>query len=143
MAAENLSNIGHRCLIDLSRDQVNLLNCLPWPRRMGALNITQVIGSFDNAPELIEIDPKKNNYFYQLYTDGIVSLDLDFKMQFGNRLLAWNLNFWAQLNECFLKSPSYFRGELPFIAKTKIKQILPKLFTRTHQASKPLIGNFV
>ena len=63
-----------------------LLNCLPRPR-IGASQIPQVISSFDNVPELIEIDLKTDNYFYQLHVDGIVSLDLDFKMQFGNRLL--------------------------------------------------------
>ena len=63
-----------------------LLNCLRRPR-IGASHIQQVIGGFDNAPELIEIDLKKDNYFYQLHADGTVSLDLDFKMQFGNHLL--------------------------------------------------------
>ena len=62
-----------------------LLNGLPRPR-ICALHSPQVISSFDNAPELIEIDLKKNNYFYQVHADGIVSLDLDFKMHFRNRL---------------------------------------------------------
>ena len=56
-----------------------LLNPLPLPR-MGVLHIPQVIISFDNAPELIEIELKKDNYFYQLYTDGPISVDLDFRM---------------------------------------------------------------
>ena len=64
-----------------------LLNCLPRPR-IGALHILQVISGFGNAPDLIEIDLKKANYFYQLHADGIVSRDLDFEMQFGNRLSA-------------------------------------------------------
>ena len=42
-----------------------LLNCLPRP---------------------IEINLKKDDYCYQLHADGIVSLDIDFKMQLGNRV---------------------------------------------------------
>ena len=37
--------------------------------------------------DLIEINLKRDNCFHQLHTDGIVSLDLDIKMQFGNSLL--------------------------------------------------------
>ena len=39
---------------------------------------------FDNAQELTEIDFIN---FYQLHANGTVSLDLDLKMQFDNRLL--------------------------------------------------------
>ena len=60
-----------------------LLNCLSRPR-IGVLHISQIISSFDNAPELIVMYLKKDNYFYQLHADGIVSLDLDLIMQFGN-----------------------------------------------------------
>ena len=62
------------------------MNGLPRPL-IGVLNIPQAISSFDNAIELIETNPRKDNYFYRLHPDGIVSLDLDFKMQFSNRLL--------------------------------------------------------
>ena len=80
----------------LFRDRANSLNCLPRPR-IGVLHFPQVICSFDNALELIEMNLKKDNHFYQLHADGIVSLDLDFKMQFGNRLLylILRLNFGA------------------------------------------------
>ena len=67
-----------------------LLSCLLRPR-IGALHIPQVNNSFDNAPELIEIDLKKGNYFYQLHADGIISLYLDFEMQFGNSLFCEDL----------------------------------------------------
>ena len=43
--------------------------------------------TFDNAREFIETNLNKENYFYQLHADGVVSFDLHFKMQFGNRLL--------------------------------------------------------
>ena len=33
--------------------------------------------------DLIEINLKRYNPYYQLHPDGIVSLDLDFKMLFG------------------------------------------------------------
>ena len=65
-----------------------LLNCHLRPR-IGVLHFPQVISSsFDNALELIETNLKKDNYFYQLHAEGIVSLDLDFKMQFGNHLFS-------------------------------------------------------
>ena len=63
-----------------------LLNCLPQPR-IGVLHVPQVISSFNNTQDLIEINLKRCNCFYQLHTDGTVSLDLDFKMQSGNSLL--------------------------------------------------------
>ena len=72
-----------------------LLTCLLQPRT-GVLLIPQVISGFDKARELTEINLKKDNYFYQLHGDGIVSLDLDFKMQFGNRLLELIHNFFIQ-----------------------------------------------
>ena len=56
-----------------------LLNCLPRPR-IGVLHVPQVISSFDNTQDLIEINPKRCNCFYQLHADRIVSLDLDFKI---------------------------------------------------------------
>ena len=62
-----------------------LLSCPPQPC-IGALHIPQAISNFDNAREVIEINLKKDNYLYELYADGIVFLDLDFKMQFGNRM---------------------------------------------------------
>ena len=52
-------------------------------RRKHVLRPLQLYG--DQA--LTKMNLKKDNYFYQLHADGIVSLDLDFKMQFGNRLL--------------------------------------------------------
>ena len=64
-----------------------LLNCLPRPC-IGDLHVPQVVSSFDNGQELAEINLKKNNYFYQLHADGIVSLYLDFKTQFGDHLLT-------------------------------------------------------
>ena len=64
-----------------------LLNCLPRPRT-GVLHVPHVISSFDNTQDLIEINIKRCDCFYQLHADGIVSLDPDFKMQFGNSLLA-------------------------------------------------------
>ena len=68
-----------------------LLNCLPRPRT-GVLHVPQVISSFDNMQDLIEINIKRCDCFYQLHADGIVSLDLDFKMQFGNSLLSIELS---------------------------------------------------
>ena len=68
-----------------------LLICLPRPRS-GVLHIPQVISNFDSARELIEINLKRDNYFYQLQVDGIVSLELDFRMQFGNSLFV--SRFW-------------------------------------------------
>ena len=38
-------------------------NCLPRPR-IDVLDIIQVISSFDNIRELIEINPKKDKGFY-------------------------------------------------------------------------------
>ena len=64
-----------------------LLSCPPRPR-IGVLHVPQVISSFDNTLDLIEINLKRRSCFYQLHADGIVSLDLDLKMQFGNSLLA-------------------------------------------------------
>ena len=71
-----------------------LLNRLPLPR-IGVLQIPQVISSFDNTPELIEIDLKKDNYFYQLHTDGPISFDLDFRMQFGMKLQNKSRHFFC------------------------------------------------
>ena len=51
------------------------------------LQVPPVIRSVDNARKLIEINLKKDNCFYELHADGSVSLDLDFEMQYGNRLL--------------------------------------------------------
>ena len=62
------------------------LNCLPLPR-IGVLHFPQVISRFDNTSDLIEMNLRKDNCLYSLHADGIVSLNLDFKMQFGNRLL--------------------------------------------------------
>ena len=56
------------CQLNFAEIESILLNCLPRPR-IGALHIPQVISSFDSAPELTEIDLKKNNYFYQLHAD--------------------------------------------------------------------------
>ena len=64
-----------------------LLNCLPRPC-IGVLPVPQVISSFDNTQDLIEINVKRCNGLYQLHADGIVSFNLDFKMQFGNSLLS-------------------------------------------------------
>ena len=74
---------SNSCLKQLTSPKIEsiLLNCLPRPC-IGALHIPQVISSFDNTAELTEIDLKKDNYLHQLHADGIVSLDLDFKMQF-------------------------------------------------------------
>ena len=63
-----------------------LLKCLHRPP-IGAVHIPEVISNFDNARELVKINQKKNNYFYELHTHKIVYLDLDFKMQSCNRLL--------------------------------------------------------
>ena len=63
-----------------------LLKCLPGPRT-GVLHLPLVISGLDNPRYLIEINLKKNNCFYLLHADGIVSLDLDFKIQFDNHLL--------------------------------------------------------
>ena len=61
-----------------------LLNCPPRPG-IGVLPVPSVISSFDDTQELIEIEKKrKDNCFYKLHADGTFSLDLDFKMQFGN-----------------------------------------------------------
>ena len=62
-----------------------LLNCLP-RLRAGVLHVPQVISSFDNTQDLIEINLRRYNCLYQLHADQIVSLDLDLKMQFGNSL---------------------------------------------------------
>ena len=70
-------------IFNLSRDLVNSIELSPSTSYRCFTHPT-VTSSFDNAPELIEIDLKKDN---QLHADGIVSLDLDFKVQFGNRLL--------------------------------------------------------
>ena len=83
--------VGHDHLIDwhyLLSSFVKLipLNCLPRPR-VGVLHVPQVISSFDNTQDLIEINLKISNCLYQLHADGTVSLDLEFKMQFGNSLL--------------------------------------------------------
>ena len=64
-----------------------LLKCLPRPR-VDVLHVQLVISGLDNSRDLIEINLKKDNCFYQLHADGIVSLDLDFKIQFCDRLLA-------------------------------------------------------
>ena len=72
--------------IDLSRDEVNSIELSP---STSYRCFTPPIGNsnFDNAREFIEINLDKDNYFYQLHADGIVFLDLNFKTQFGNRLL--------------------------------------------------------
>ena len=74
--------------VDLSRDQVNSIELSPSTSyRRFTHPIPQVIGRFDNASESTEFNLKNDNYFCSLHSDGIVSLDLDFKMQFGNCLL--------------------------------------------------------
>ena len=55
---------------------------------MSVLHIPQIISNFDNTQGLIKFYLKKDDYFYQLHANGIVSFDLDFKMQLGNRLFA-------------------------------------------------------
>ena len=67
-----------------------LLNCLP-RRRVDVLHVPQVISSFDNTRDLTEIDLLGYNCLHQLHADGIVSLDFDFKMKFGNSPLLKSL----------------------------------------------------
>ena len=83
-----------------------LLNCLP-RSRIGVLDVSQVISSFDNTQYLIEINLRRYNCFYQLHADWVVSLDLDFKMQFGNSLLHFGY-FILPSNSIFRRP--YFRG---------------------------------
>ena len=61
------------------------MNCPP-RLRVDAFHFPQVIISFENTQDSIEINLKRYNCLYQLHSGGIVSLDLDFKMQFGNSL---------------------------------------------------------
>ena len=68
-----------------------LLNCLPRPP-VGVLHVPQVISSFNNMQDLIEINLKRYNCLYQLHAYGIVSLDLDLKMQFGDSLFIGGLH---------------------------------------------------
>ena len=56
-----------------------LLKCLP-RSRLGVLHVPLVISDLDNARDLIEINLKEDNCFYEVHADGIISLDLDFKM---------------------------------------------------------------
>ena len=56
-----------------------LLKCLP-RSRLGVLHVPLIISDLDNARDLIEINLKEDNCFYEVHADGIVSLDLDFKM---------------------------------------------------------------
>ena len=72
-----------------------LLNCLARPR-VGVLHVPQVISSFDNTRDSIEINLKRYNCLYQLHADGIASLDLNFKMQFGKSLLILSTQPTAQ-----------------------------------------------
>ena len=48
--------------------------------RGNELSRDHVNRSLDNARDLIEINQRKDNCFYKLHADGIVSLDLDFKI---------------------------------------------------------------
>ena len=50
-----------------------LLNCLPRPPS-GVLHIPQVISSFNNTRESIQINSKKDNYFYHFHADGLSPL---------------------------------------------------------------------
>ena len=64
--------------VDLSRDHISSTEMSP---STSFRCITHPTGSdLDNAQDLIEINPTKDNCFYQMHTDGIVSLDLDFKL---------------------------------------------------------------
>ena len=92
-----------------------LFKCLPRPR-VGVLHVQLVISGLDYARDLIEINLKKDNCFYQLHADGIVSLDLDFKIQFGDRLLAkthpreGNSSETEALQVSFLELLFFFNG---------------------------------
>ena len=59
-----------------------LLNCFPRPP-VGALHVPRG-DNFDNKLEFIVVNLTKDNYCCQLNADRIVSLELHFKMQFGN-----------------------------------------------------------
>ena len=90
MATETYSNnVGILGCIDLVFGVHIVVHIMAHLYRLDVLHIPQVIRNFDNARELTEINLKKGNYFYKMYADGIVSLDLDFKRQFGNRLLVF------------------------------------------------------
>ena len=54
-----VSNHAEICQLTFPEIESVLLNCLPRPR-IGALHIPQVISSFDNTQELIEIYLKKD-----------------------------------------------------------------------------------
>ena len=57
---------------------------------IGVLHVPELTTNFDNTRDLIEINLKKDNYTpIGLHADGIVSLDLNLKMHFGNRLLSF------------------------------------------------------
>ena len=51
-----------------------LLKCLLQPCS-GVLHVPVVISVLDSKQELIEIDHKEDNFFYELHTHGISSLD--------------------------------------------------------------------
>ena len=70
-----------------------LLNCLPRPR-ICVLHLLQVISRFENTWDLIEMNLRKHNCLYSLHANGIVSLDLDFKMQFVYWRFCQNQNMW-------------------------------------------------
>ena len=82
----NLSHLALKEQLTFSEIESVLLNCLFRPR-FSVLHFPQVISRFDNALDLIEMNLRKDNCLYSLHPYGILSLDLDFKMQFGNRLL--------------------------------------------------------
>ena len=91
----------------------------------------QVISRFDNPRELIEIDLKKDNYFYQLHADWIVSLDLDFKMELGNRLLLSNIFSIDRIARL-----------LPFIWKLAFTESVCKIYAILESFCIDIFSNF-
>ena len=83
--------------------------------------------------DLIEINLKRCNCFYQLHADGIVSLDLDFKMQFGQSLLQ--LEEWK---ESYLGSNQYCGF---CMTRNRTSHLLITSQTRNHQAAEPTMKN--
>ena len=95
-----------RYTIDLPKIGSVPLDCLPQPR-IGVLHFPQVISRFDNIWDLIEMNLRKDYCLYSLHADGIVSVDLVFKMQLSNSLFApeisapyqWNCPTWWSITE--------------------------------------------
>ena len=69
--------------IDLSRDHISSIECLPRPR-LGVLHVPLVINGLINTRDLIEINLKKIIAFINCTPN--LSLGLDFKIYFGNHL---------------------------------------------------------